>query len=298
MAAYEDLYTEAIKRKIAAEDENVRQQEELRQAHIKTEEAQRNYDKALQEYNEHLKDGTAKTGGYEDKLQDAQSALIYAKDAENELIDAVNDSYEVVQQATDDINIYSQKMLEAGGASQEMASSVTENSKKAADATRTLREDAVANLSFDANPIGKQMIGGYINGMEAQRKSVISTASSIANAANKAMRNTLEIRSPSRVMKEVGEYTGEGFVLGMENSIGMVRQAASMLAESASQTANSMNYYSPNGYGTTYNSTRQISAPISVNVNVNGSVDDVDALAETIAEKIADNVIRREEVFA
>jgi hypothetical protein len=112
------------------------------------------------------------------------------------------------------------------------------------------------------------------------------------------MRNTLEIKSPSRVMKEVGGYTVEGFALGMEDSIGMVRQAADMLANSAVQTANSMNYYSPNGYGTTYNSTRQISAPISVNVNVNGGVDDVDALAETIAQRINQAITEREEVFA
>lgn len=298
MAAYEDLYTEAIKRKIAAEDENVRQQEELRQAHIRTEEAQRQYDQALQEYNAHLADGTAKTGGYEDKLQDAQSALVIAKDAENQLTTAVNDSYEVVQQATSDIETYSQKMLEAGGASAEMSQAISENTGKALDATETLKKGAEANLSFDGYNIGKAAIVGYANGMNDQKRYVISTASTIANAANKAMRNTLEIKSPSRVMKEVGGYTVEGFALGMEDSIGMVRQAADMLANSAVQTANSMNYYSPNGYGTTYNSTRQISAPISVNVNVNGSVDDVDALAETIAEKIADNVIRREEVFA
>lgn len=298
MAAYEDLYTEAIKRKIAAEDENVRQQEELRQAHIRTEEAQRQYDQALQEYNAHLADGTAKTGGYEDKLQDAQSALVIAKDAENQLTTAVNDSYEVVQQATADIETYGQKMLEAGGASAEMSQAISENTGKALDSTEALKKGAEANLSFDGYNIGKAAIVGYANGMNDQKRYVISTASTIANAANKAMRNTLEIKSPSRVMKEVGGYTVEGFALGMEDSIGMVRKAADMLANSAVQTANSMNYYSPNGYGTTYNSTRQISAPISVNVNVNGGVDDVDALAETIAEKIADNVIRREEVFA
>ena len=298
MAAYEDLYTEAIKRKIAAEDENVRQQEELRQAHIRTEEAQRQYDQALQEYNAHLADGTAKTGGYEDKLQDAQSALVIAKDAEDQLTTAVNDSYEVVQQATDDIETYGQKMLEAGGASAEMSQAISENTGKALDSTEALKKGAEANLSFDGYNIGKAAIVGYANGMNDQKRYVISTASTIANAANKAMRNTLEIKSPSRVMKEVGGYTVEGFALGMEDSIGMVRQAADMLANSAVQTANSMNYYSPNGYGTTYNSTRQISAPISVNVNVTGGVDDVDSLAETIAQRINQAITEREEVFA
>jgi len=298
MAAYEDLYTEAIKRKIAAEDENVRQQEELRQAHLRTEEAQRQYDQALQEYNAHLADGTAKTGGYEDRLQDAQSALIFAKDAEEQLATAVNDSYEVVQQATDDINTYGQKMLEAGGASAQMSQAISENTGKALDSTEALKKGAEQNLNFDGYNIGKAAIIGYANGMNDQKRYVISTASTIANAANKAMCNTLEIKSPSRVMKEVGGYTVEGFALGMEDSIGMVRQAADMLANSAVQTANSMNYYSPNGYGTTYNSTRQISAPISVNVNVTGGVDDVDSLAETIAQRINQAITEREEVFA
>lgn len=298
MAAYEDLYTEAIKRKIAAEDENVRQQEALRQAHIKTEEAQRQYDQALQEYNAHLADGTAKTGGYEDRLQDAQSALVLAKSAEDQLTTAVNDSYEVVQQATSDIETYGQKMLEAGGASAQMSQAISENTGKALDSTEALKKGAEENLNFDGYNIGKAAIVGYANGMNDQKRHVISTASTIANAANKAMRNTLEIKSPSRVMKEVGGYTVEGFALGMEDSIGMVRQAADMLANSAVQTANSMNYYSPNGYGTTYNSTRQISAPISVNVNVTGGVDDVDSLAETIAQRINQAITEREEVFA
>ena len=43
----------------------------------------------------------------------------------------------------------------------------------------------------------------------------------------------LRIKSPSRVFKRIGEYTGQGFVLGMDSMISNVEKTSEALAQAA-----------------------------------------------------------------
>ena len=54
----------------------------------------------------------------------------------------------------------------------------------------------------------------------------MSTAASIANAAADAVNNALKVGSPSKVMIDSGEYTGDGFAIGMKNRVPDIRIAA------------------------------------------------------------------------
>lgn len=67
---------------------------------------------------------------------------------------------------------------------------------------------------------GYNMIIGFNNGMVAAAPTVYKNARIIANGAANIMRNTLLIRSPSRVFAEIGEYTMLGFAKGIEDSGG------------------------------------------------------------------------------
>jgi hypothetical protein len=69
---------------------------------------------------------------------------------------------------------------------------------------------------------------GFIDGMDSQEKQVVETAKRIANAAAAAIRNALQIKSPSRVMMALGEYTTEGFVLGMQNGMDGVESVSAL----------------------------------------------------------------------
>ena len=155
-----------------------------------------------------------------------------------------------------------------------------------------------AGIEEDGKWIGKNFIKGFTEGMAMVN--VTETAANVAAKAVGAARYKLQVYSPSRVMREVGQYFTEGFALGIGDETNLVQQASRSMAQSAVDSSWMLGNYSPTGlgYGSTTSNTRNITAPISVNVNVNGNVDDVDQLAEAVADRINDQIIRRNEVFA
>lgn len=80
---------------------------------------------------------------------------------------------------------------------------------------------------------GINMMSGLVNGMNAMRGAVMAAASDIANAASQSINNALKIHSPSRVTEESGEYTGEGFVRGIEKMKNNAEQMSQRFATSA-----------------------------------------------------------------
>ncbi len=85
----------------------------------------------------------------------------------------------------------------------------------------------------DGNVIMKNFGQGLINGLASKQSAIIAKARSIANSVTNAMKKALGIASPSRVMRQVGRYTAEGMILGMEDMSSEVSRASQALAHSA-----------------------------------------------------------------
>lgn len=85
------------------------------------------------------------------------------------------------------------------------------------------------------------MMQGLVNGINAMRGSVMAAAQSIAAAAASAVNSALKIHSPSRLMVESGEYTGQGLAKGIVNTAGIVQKAAaSSMAEPVMETSDTI----------------------------------------------------------
>lgn len=82
-----------------------------------------------------------------------------------------------------------------------------------------------AGHASSAYSSGYNISVGLANGISAGRSAVINAAISVASAAITAANQTLQVRSPSRVFRRIGEYVDEGFVLGIESGSGMVKSA-------------------------------------------------------------------------
>lgn len=95
-------------------------------------------------------------------------------------------------------------------------------------------------FSIDLSASGRNMMQGLINGMNSMRAQVMSTASSIANAAAQAVNSALQIHSPSKLMIESGQYTGEGLAVGMENRTSDVRTAAQAMTQPVQEEGQQM----------------------------------------------------------
>ncbi|WP_369351231.1 tape measure protein [Streptococcus hillyeri] len=74
---------------------------------------------------------------------------------------------------------------------------------------------------------------GFASGLAGQAGYIYSIANSIANNVAATIRRALDIHSPSRVMKEIGGFTGEGMAIGMENSTKGIIKSAKAMALSA-----------------------------------------------------------------
>lgn len=86
-------------------------------------------------------------------------------------------------------------------------------------------KNGVGNLAG----IGRNMIEGLWNGIKAKFDSVISRVKALASKLPEAVKKVLGIASPSKVFKRLGNYTGEGFAIGIEKSYRQVQNAMSGL---------------------------------------------------------------------
>lgn len=83
---------------------------------------------------------------------------------------------------------------------------------------KTYIQNVLAALPGYLQSIGSQAGAGLYYGLSSWQGSLTNLANSIANSINAAARRALQIKSPSRVMMEVGRYTGEGLQIGLEKS--------------------------------------------------------------------------------
>ena len=86
--------------------------------------------------------------------------------------------------------------------------------------------DSIADAFYQA---GARAAEGLSRGIGSGRGSVIAAAQSLAQAAADAMRAALQIHSPSRVTREMGQLFDQGFLEGLLQDIPRVEQESRSL---------------------------------------------------------------------
>jgi tape measure domain-containing protein len=146
--------------------------------------------------------------------------------------------------------------------------------------------------------VGTDIIQGLINGITSMIDGVIGAISDTVNGAIDWAKNVLQIHSPSRVFVEIGEYTGEGMEVGIQNKARSIQRASALLIPEIpdpkaltaawSINANTGTYGTPPWSSASPGSSTG-SAPITIEVKVERSEIqdlDVDNLAEIIMQKV------------
>lgn len=77
---------------------------------------------------------------------------------------------------------------------------------------------------------GSNTVKGFIAGSESHYDEIYTAYKKVAETANRAVKNTLDIHSPSRVMMKLGEQTAEGFADGILKEIDIVENAMTKMA--------------------------------------------------------------------
>jgi TP901 family phage tail tape measure protein len=81
--------------------------------------------------------------------------------------------------------------------------------------------------------VGKDIIQGLINGLGSMASSIGEKVKELAKKIPAGIKKFLGIHSPSRVLMELGVYTGEGFAKGIDSMIRKVQGVTSDMANAA-----------------------------------------------------------------
>lgn len=107
-------------------------------------------------------------------------------------------------------------------------------------------KDAIQTIK-DINlvEVGENMIQGLINGIKNMISKVKEAIGSVVSTVTSGIKKALKIESPSKVMEEMGEYTAEGFAVGIKGSLKEVERQTSAMAripvEASTPTATASN---------------------------------------------------------
>ena len=93
--------------------------------------------------------------------------------------------------------------------------------------------------------IGRNMILGLINGIKSMAGKVVGAIKNVVKGAIESAKRFLGIHSPSRVFRDIGLFTGEGFALGMDKSVRMIEHSATRMANAAVVSAVAPSVYVP-----------------------------------------------------
>ncbi len=161
---------------------------------------------------------------------------------------------------------------------------------------RSLANTANSGLSsVSAKSAGSNFIAGFKSGMSSMGSSLASVARSLANSALSAIKRTLGIASPSKEAMEVGDYFGQGLVLGMESTEDEIAKEAASLGAKMEVSPSA---YSSGSYSGGYQ-TQQRNMEFNVTVNVNANTEQQAAsIGRNIGSELYLEYKRRERAYA
>ena len=87
--------------------------------------------------------------------------------------------------------------------------------------------------------VGKDAASGLAKGVGSGVVDIAKAAEELSDSLINALKNDLEIRSPSRVMMRIGRQAAEGFILGFRNAMSELRAEAGKISD---QIANERDY--------------------------------------------------------
>ena len=117
-----------------------------------------------------------------------------------------------------------------------VVSTVTKAGNRIVSAVRSGFDGAVnaaRNFVSQAISAGADLISGFVQGVANAAGQLISAVSNAVGRAINAAKNLLGIKSPSRVFRQFGLFTDEGFVIGVKAGTGKVLKSMAGMAQGA-----------------------------------------------------------------
>lgn len=88
----------------------------------------------------------------------------------------------------------------------------------------------IKSLPSQMYQFGVNIMQGLLNGIKNMIGKVKQIVEDLAEMITEKIRNALGIHSPSVVMEKLGGYTGEGFAVGLQDSLGLIKNAVKSMS--------------------------------------------------------------------
>lgn len=114
------------------------------------------------------------------------------------------------------------------------AEGIKNNIVTATGAVNQLMSSAIQGLQGHYNDFfqaGVNLAEGFASGISTSAYKAKIEAAAMANAAASAAKAALDEHSPSKVMMRIGEYAGEGFVIGVNSKVGDAEKAGYSISD-------------------------------------------------------------------
>lgn len=137
---------------------------------------------------------------------------------------------------------------------------------------------------------GQDLVSGFIGGIRDMAGRAGDAAMEVARAAADRVKQFLGIASPSRLFRDLGQFTGQGLVIGLEGQRRAVERAAGDLLGKPDQLARRMSpvevaFGADRRTGPTPTTTRPV-----INITINGAIDKV-GTARELRQLLADEAL-------
>src|SRR5690625_765385 len=164
------------------------------------------------------------------------------------------------------------------------ASSARSGMNKALNAVRSTNRRIVADtrrLRGQLHSAGAQAMAGLQSGLNSRRGGVMATARGIANSVSRTIKKSLKVKSPSRVLMDIGRDTGLGLEVGLRDSVGRIEKESRRMAQAAVPDVD-LAYNSAGGiYG-------NLSSAVRGSVDVNNNDDKIIGAINRLERRLTD----------
>lgn len=92
---------------------------------------------------------------------------------------------------------------------------------------------AFEDLPKQLEDLGTDTMKGFVKGLTSSTDYMEKSVKTFISAMIDTFKKDLKIASPSKVMESIGDYTGAGFVEGLKDTIGKVKQTAGEMVQAA-----------------------------------------------------------------
>ena len=208
----------------------------------KVEDAQRAYEDAVRDRDDAIKSYKDQFNKLPGVVGDDDDPMTYDKyiSSMQDIVSKTEDFHQLLSKLRDkglSDSVYKQ-LLEAGTDALPflddvmlMGDGAVENLNLVADQLDKVSGDIGQKAGTSLYQAGVDMAKGILKGLESERDSLKNAMESLANMMINKIKSDLGIRSPSRVMAEMGRNVGLGVSKGLKGSLPEIKKSATLVGE-------------------------------------------------------------------